>query len=321
MAPGFFQCAFCGKSFRWKPEIAGRAAKCKCGKKIHIPETDPGEDAAGGGASALGAALDSLASPTAPVPAARQPFCRACRRPMKPDAVICLECGVNQQTGEALAAEVETLSADERKKADWESGVAGLKFVRAGLWCNLVGLLLYLAVVIGTIVLAQRGASVGAAAQVAIALAALLAIGCLWVSPFFCLMVPKDSGARGLLWAAIGCFTFNVCLVFAGAVIELPPLAGLAGLFSSLVGTLLLLMFLLRLAEYLEYGQVIEDAEKLIRAFIGLIFCGFALLLPCFQCLALVPFVVLLLYVTIAYALLILSLARTISVSLREDFG
>jgi hypothetical protein len=34
-----FNCAACGKKFRWKPEIAGRKAKCTCGNVIDVPAT------------------------------------------------------------------------------------------------------------------------------------------------------------------------------------------------------------------------------------------------------------------------------------------
>lgn len=29
----------CGKTFRWRPEIAGRKAQCPCGRKIDVPQT------------------------------------------------------------------------------------------------------------------------------------------------------------------------------------------------------------------------------------------------------------------------------------------
>lgn len=36
-----FACASCGKEFRWKPEIAGKRARCKCGVTVQVPATDP----------------------------------------------------------------------------------------------------------------------------------------------------------------------------------------------------------------------------------------------------------------------------------------
>ena len=36
-----FKCASCGREFRWKPELAGKKAKCKCGATVQVPATDP----------------------------------------------------------------------------------------------------------------------------------------------------------------------------------------------------------------------------------------------------------------------------------------
>jgi hypothetical protein len=41
-----FACPSCGKEFRWKSEIAGKRAKCKCGATVQVPATDPAKTAA-----------------------------------------------------------------------------------------------------------------------------------------------------------------------------------------------------------------------------------------------------------------------------------
>jgi hypothetical protein len=41
MAVGQFSCSGCGKSYAWKPEIAGKRVKCKCGERLSVPATDP----------------------------------------------------------------------------------------------------------------------------------------------------------------------------------------------------------------------------------------------------------------------------------------
>jgi hypothetical protein len=35
--PATFKCDGCGKSYKWKPELAGRKAKCKCGYEMTVP--------------------------------------------------------------------------------------------------------------------------------------------------------------------------------------------------------------------------------------------------------------------------------------------
>jgi hypothetical protein len=36
-----FSCAACGKQYRWKPEIAGKKVKCKCGNPLAVPAAPP----------------------------------------------------------------------------------------------------------------------------------------------------------------------------------------------------------------------------------------------------------------------------------------
>jgi hypothetical protein len=38
---GSVACASCGKEYRWKPEFAGKRAKCKCGGVVSFPKADP----------------------------------------------------------------------------------------------------------------------------------------------------------------------------------------------------------------------------------------------------------------------------------------
>src|SRR5690348_16638707 len=58
-----FSCGACGKQYRWKPELAGKKVKCKCGTPISVPATPP----APGGA------------PKRPVPTSGQPGLAAAR--------------------------------------------------------------------------------------------------------------------------------------------------------------------------------------------------------------------------------------------------
>lgn len=39
MGSALFACAACGKKFRWKPEIAGKAGRCGCGSRLVAPST------------------------------------------------------------------------------------------------------------------------------------------------------------------------------------------------------------------------------------------------------------------------------------------
>ena len=37
-----FSCPICGKEYPWKPELAGKKGKCKCGAIMHVPSSATG---------------------------------------------------------------------------------------------------------------------------------------------------------------------------------------------------------------------------------------------------------------------------------------
>jgi DNA-directed RNA polymerase subunit RPC12/RpoP len=91
-----FPCPACGKQYRWKPEMAGRTAKCTCGAKLVVPADPP-----------------RLAPPPA-APAAAKSTCPDCGAELPENAVLCVNCGFNLKTGKKLAAVVvETEDAEE----------------------------------------------------------------------------------------------------------------------------------------------------------------------------------------------------------------
>jgi DNA-directed RNA polymerase subunit RPC12/RpoP len=111
-----FICTACGKEYRWKPELAGRKAKCGCGASIVVPAERP---ATGGGAPAA-----KPAGPPAAAPAPTRVFaptaetiaapaessgakCPACSAALAPNAVLCVNCGYNLKTGKTLSVVVE----------------------------------------------------------------------------------------------------------------------------------------------------------------------------------------------------------------------
>src|SRR5688500_1043431 len=102
-----FTCASCGKEFRWKPEIAGRKAKCKCGQTLTVPAAPPAPKVAepppepnpldwpDEPAADYGAA-DYAAAPPAPAPSG--PACPSCGAGLPANAVLCVNCGYNLKT-------------------------------------------------------------------------------------------------------------------------------------------------------------------------------------------------------------------------------
>lgn len=66
--PSKFACPSCGREFRWKPEIAGKMAKCKCGATVQVPATEPALTAAAPRAAAPSAVAPKAVAPPPPPP-------------------------------------------------------------------------------------------------------------------------------------------------------------------------------------------------------------------------------------------------------------
>ena len=97
-----FSCTACGKQYRWKPELAGKTVRCKCGNPVSVPKAGGGGGAARGGAAAAGAQARAAANapgiaaatrsadvPTRPVPktaAAKPPAATRMPPPPPPPA-------------------------------------------------------------------------------------------------------------------------------------------------------------------------------------------------------------------------------------------
>ena len=99
--PGGITCASCGKRYRARPELAGKKVRCKCGATIAVPAGSPadspdpyalddGPETSGPAASAGAAAAQAAGR------------CPSCEKPVSAGAAICVGCGYNFETGQAL---------------------------------------------------------------------------------------------------------------------------------------------------------------------------------------------------------------------------
>jgi len=97
---GKFSCGKCGKSYKWKPEIAGKKVKCKCGQIMAAPAEEPI-------AAEPEIDLDGLYELAAEEKKAtkrqrEEPVgfrCPACTSELQIGAVMCTACGFNLKTG------------------------------------------------------------------------------------------------------------------------------------------------------------------------------------------------------------------------------
>ncbi len=116
----YFTCPFCGKKFRWKPELAGRKVVCAaCSGKMRVPAgsgaagepVEPPPKAEDEGYE-LDLPGDQPAAAASPAATSHQGKCPACNSPVKPNAVICINCGFNLADGKRIATAVHQPAAD-----------------------------------------------------------------------------------------------------------------------------------------------------------------------------------------------------------------
>jgi hypothetical protein len=105
-----FSCAACGKSFAWKPELAGKKAKCKCGKIIQVPKGAPKEaeddlyDLAPGDGPLPPVSFSSSAAPVTPA-AAAAPVPRVASATAYPGPVLGYKQGPAQRERDRFSTE------------------------------------------------------------------------------------------------------------------------------------------------------------------------------------------------------------------------
>ena len=113
------KCAECDKQFAAKSEWAGKKVKCPaCGIPVRIP---------GGAVAAsppppppaeptLGGLFDEVGFNTEDGSAHRK--CPECRAPMADDAIICIQCGYNENTGKKMETYRPVTAEDRAKRAE-----------------------------------------------------------------------------------------------------------------------------------------------------------------------------------------------------------
>lgn len=124
-------CDACGRNYAWKAELAGKKVKCKCGGVIVVP-MEPAKPTPQAGPPVPAAPHEPERMPTnRPVydldadmarrdPIPRTPprvpeapptqadACPDCGNPITPNAVICINCGLNLKTGQHLQTKLES---------------------------------------------------------------------------------------------------------------------------------------------------------------------------------------------------------------------
>ena len=96
-----FSCDQCGKTYKWKPEFAGKKVKCKCGYVMTAPKAPP----VAADEPDLDALYDLAEDGKAAAAAAPAMIrCPSCTGEMEPGTQVCPSCGFNLKTGKRAKA-------------------------------------------------------------------------------------------------------------------------------------------------------------------------------------------------------------------------
>src|SRR5688572_11470594 len=118
-----FGCKQCGKTYKWKPEFAGKKVKCKCGFVMTAPKA-PAAPADEPDLDALYDLADAGQQAVAAAPAMIR--CPSCTGEMEPGTQVCPSCGFNLKTGKrAKAAAVAGAAGGARGGSRVTSGGGG----------------------------------------------------------------------------------------------------------------------------------------------------------------------------------------------------
>ncbi len=103
-----FTCAGCGKPLPWKPEVAGRRIKCKCGHIMQAPQRpETEEDLYDLAEDPTPATKRAPADNAAAAPEKTHLKCPSCGLSMIPGKITCQHCGYNIKTRQGSVAGVK----------------------------------------------------------------------------------------------------------------------------------------------------------------------------------------------------------------------
>ncbi len=316
-------CPGCEKGYRWQASLIGRRVPCKqCGTEFRVPEMpgvgiainpDPiSEDSTYD--LDLDAAADTPASPEHHAVPAKGGKCPSCNSPVREGAMLCLNCGFNMAEGKKIQApEVTPLPKEEKKAMRRE--LAGMKWVRVGLWLNLISILLLFAIVPLPIAAGLAGLDF----ILVIDIIAYASIACSTLGALLCLTAPKESKARPILIVSMA---LSIASIVMSVMIDMGDLSYDYDWISEVIGTLanvFFLYFFVQLAKYLEFDQITERARLVLGYYIALQLSMFLLVLPIIGCITLILMLIAAVYTLFLYIGLLIDLNNALTYHIQEQ--
>jgi hypothetical protein len=120
-----FSCGGCGKTYKWKPEFAGKKVKCKCGFVMTVsaaPPEPPGDEPDLDALYSLANEGKQAAQAGAVEVAIR---CPSCKSQLEAGATVCPQCGFNLKTGSKSAPRAAGAAAAPGKGGAAVAAVGG----------------------------------------------------------------------------------------------------------------------------------------------------------------------------------------------------
>lgn len=117
----------CGHSFAAKDELAGKVVKCpQCKNPVKIPAASKKAAAVAAPMAGGGSLADLLdeAGLTAKQDDYQGRHCPSCNSPLAENALLCVGCGLNLETGKFIKGSGAIVSKTEAKKAEGHEGAA-----------------------------------------------------------------------------------------------------------------------------------------------------------------------------------------------------
>lgn len=320
-------CPACGVGYRWRAEHVGGTVACKqCGNDFIVPDQPgPGlmiEPAGDDGIFELADTEDEQPSSTAggqaagPGRAGHAGKCPSCNSALKAHAVLCMNCGFNLREGKKMSGpQISALPPEERKAM--RKDLSGMKWVRGGLWLNMAAVLLMFAM----IPLPIAAGIAGLDYLLVISVLAYLSLLCNTAGSLLCLTAPKESGGRPILIPSV-----LLSLISSGMLLmsDFGALDDEYWWIADLLtfgATALFLLFFVKLAEYLEYDEIIERARKVLGLYVTIELGAYILYLPliCINCFIAIALLAMGIYTLFLYIALLIDLNNALTYRIGEQ--
>ncbi len=286
-------CPNCQTQYRLKPGLAGRSVRCKCGTKFVVPESQPA---------------------TA--------HCPSCSSVISADAVICINCGTDIRSAKMHSTELAA-PGEGPVTAGHGSVIRALKLVQVGLLLNLLAALLTMVLIVSPFaVIWLAGDWLEWIEYGAYGTSGLQVLGAI-----LCLATPREAGGRTLL--IISLLAGLASGAFDGAVDagmlqldEDSTVGMLLALGSSILGIVSMVCFLaffVKLANFLEFAEVTERAQKVLSLYVSLIVALLLAKVPFIGCFIGLLILGLAIYAGVLYVLLVIDLNNAVAYRITEE--